>query len=420
MLLKPLQLGFIGCDGYAFQMFKRISTVPRLAKVVAATSVQPDSEGTRIFREQNIPIFPTVVEMLEFGDGKFDAVVNPTPIHCHEPITIQCLEAGVPVFLEKPPVASLEEHRNLLRASEIAGLPVAVCFNTIYSILSQRLKGEIVGGRYGALRRIRNVGAWIRPRAYYRRNDWAGRLMVGDRWVLDGTINNPFAHYIANALYFAGPSQHSMAMPLTVEAELYHANPIESEDTSSTRIITAGGVEILSHFTLCAEEIVEPFTIIECDEAVITFVPSVKVEIEFRNGRREVRECYREDRMDMLEELCVALRLGERFPCDLQTCLPFTATVNAAFLSAWPTRPVPDHALRQENGNTPRTEIAGINRDLLRAHKQGGLLSEVGVDWARTTKPVKVTETTSVRQLIGRFPERSAPRQIRECVSPAG
>ena len=36
-----------------------------------------------------------------------------------------------------------------------------------------------------------------------------------------------------------------MAEPVTVQAELYHGHDIESEDTSSLRIITADGVEII-------------------------------------------------------------------------------------------------------------------------------------------------------------------------------
>lgn len=396
----PLQLGFIGCSGYAYQLFKRVATLPRFAKVVAAISREPGSEGSRAYRERKIPTFFTVEEMLEYGQGKLDAIFNPTPIHLHETITLQCLAAGIPVFVEKPPVASLEEHRNLIRASEKSGIPVAVCFNGLYSFLTQQLKGELVRGRYGAIRRIRSLGGWIRTRTYYQRNDWAGRVRLGNRWVLDGTINNPFAHQVANALYFASPEHHAMASPSTVEAELYHGNPIESEDTSSMRIITTDGIEIVTNFTLCAEEPVSPVLTIECEEAVINCFNSDKMEITFPDGRREERESYREDRLDMIEELYLALRTGERFLCDIRMCLPFTSTINAAFLSAWPICPVPEQALRRSSyDGSERREIMGISQDLLRAHRNGNLLSEIGVTWARPGRIVPVEQSTSIRQL---------------------
>ena len=54
------------------------------------------------------------------------------------------------------------------------------------------------------------------PSDYYERNNWAGKLKVGDRWVLDSPLNNALSHYLHLLLFLAGSSQNLTARPLGV------------------------------------------------------------------------------------------------------------------------------------------------------------------------------------------------------------
>lgn len=406
---KPIRLGIVGCGGYAFQLIKRLWTLPQFAEV-AGVAFRPADDGLKTCDEEGIPLFETVEDLLEYGQGRFDAVINPTPIHLHKPITLMCLEAGFPVFMEKPPVAVVEEHLSLIQASRKFDLPVAVCFNSIFSSGSQKLKKEILAGRYGKLLRIRNLAGWIRSQSYFQRSDWAGRLRMGGSWVLDGTINNPLSHLIASSLHFAGPDLHAIAEPNVVQAELYRGNSIESEDTSSVRIITRDGVEILNNLTLCAEDLIDRTTTVECEEATIVIKEAKQMQISFSNGRREVRESYCEDRIEMLMSLCEAIRTGERFLCDIESTLPFTRTINAAFHSSWPVRQVPSSDIRKTSCKDDiNMRIVGINAFLSRAHEQGKLLSEIGVPWATAGREIAVNSSVSASSLISSAsPEREA------------
>lgn len=396
---KPIRLGIVGCGGYAFQLIKRLWTLPRFAEV-AGVAFRPTDDGLRACDEEGISMFETVEELLDYGQGRFDAVINPTPIHLHKPITLMCLEAGFPVFMEKPPVAVVEEHLSLIQASRKSGLPVAVCFNSIFSSGSQRLKKELLAGRYGRLLRIRNLAGWIRPQSYFQRSDWAGRLRMGGSWVLDGTINNPLSHLIASSLHFAGADLYAIAEPNVVQAELYRGNPIESEDTSSVRIITRDGVEILNNLTLCAEDLIDRTTTIECEEATIVITEAKQAQISFSNGRKEVRESYCEDRIEMLMSLCDAIHSGERFLCDIESTLPFTRTINAAFHSSWPVRQVPSSDIQQTSSKDDvNMRIVDINAFLSSAHEQGKLLSEIGVPWATAGREIAVNGSVSASRL---------------------
>ncbi len=386
MTNKPVKIGVIGCGGYAYQLIIRIQTTPLYGKITAVTSRDIDSQGATYCRAHGIKVFQTVDELLAYGD--FEVVVNPTPIHLHAEITKQCLAAGFPVWMEKPPVATVQELDDLNTAAIIAGLPVSVCFNSLFSFRAQQLKAELVAGKYGKIKRVKSMGAWVRTDAYFGRNGWAGKLKKGKHWILDGDINNPFAHVVCNGLFFAGSQQTALANPVSVQAELYRANQIESEDTSAIRIITKEGIEILSWLTLACKDESDPVTVIETEQAVIKFINLQQVRITFNDGTTEFRDSYKENRLEMIEHLCRTMRSDEPLICSLEMTRPFTLTVNAAFDSVGIINTIPEDALDcvMVRETEKQTAISGMGEIIKKAFEANALFSEIGVSWARKSE----------------------------------
>ena len=127
------------------------------------------------------------------------------------------------------------------------------------------------------------MAGWLRTDSYFNRAGWAGRLKVNGSWVLDGTINNPLAHMLANQLYFASSEPGKMAEPATVQAELYCGHDIQSEDTSSVRIITTDDVEIIFNATLCSDNEVGPIITTQCEKATIEYADFNKAQITYND-----------------------------------------------------------------------------------------------------------------------------------------
>jgi len=378
--METAKLAIIGTEGYAALLAERLHTLPRTARLVAAVSLEPGGPAARRLADRGTRIFPDLGALLAFAPGQIDAILNPTPIPLHRPITIQCLEAGFPVWLEKPPVARLEELDELIEAAGRTGRPVDVCFNSLYSFRVRELKAELAAGVFGAVRRVRGMGGWIRPARYWTRAGWVGRVRDGSTWIYDGTINNPFAHVVCNCLFFAAPQTDALAEFDSLDARLWHANPIESEDTSSLRLTTREGVEVLCHLTLCPEEEIPPVTVIDAEKATISLEDFQDVTIAWHDGRHERRQGFSENRIEMLETLCHNLRNAGDRPCPLSMTRPFVRLVNAAFtqvLEAHGGRipKVPETLLDQcEAQGSPAVRIRGINTLLQNAHEQGKLL----------------------------------------------
>lgn len=391
---KPVKIAVIGCGGYAHQLIIRIQTTPLYGEIVAVTSRNLDSEGAQYCRRHGIQVFQGLDDLL--AHGGFDVVVNPTPIHLHAEITQQCLAAGYPVWMEKPPVATIQDLDALDVAAVQAGLPVAVCFNSLFSFRMQQLKSELIAGVYGRIERIKSLGAWVRTDAYFNRNDWGGALKKGDQWILDGDINNPFAHVVCNGLFLGGDAQTKLATPVSVEAELYRANAIESEDTSAIRILTEEGIEILSWLTLASENEIDPVTIIETEQATIRLINLENVEICWKDGRREFRDHYKENRIEMIEHLCRAYRGDAALIGELSTLRPFTLCINAAFESVGSIVTIPESSLDTVTVRERETQVTirGMGDILQEAYDRNALFSELQLPWAQKSTVFETKEYT--------------------------
>ena len=92
--------------------------------------------------------------------------------------------------------------------------------------------------------------SWQRDDAYYGRATWAGQRTLGGVAVVDGVLTNPLAHATATAVALDGGAGGGLH---DIRVELFRANPIEADDASCLRLVTAGGTPITVAATLCAE-----------------------------------------------------------------------------------------------------------------------------------------------------------------------
>jgi predicted dehydrogenase len=321
-------------------------------------------------------------------------------------LTKKCLDAGFDVWLEKPPVATIQDHDDLIAYANKYGKQIAVCFQYLYSHIVQEMKANIISGRYGNIKRIRSIGAWERLDSYYSRSNWAGKLSVDGEWVLDGTVNNPLAHVLSNNLYLASMERWQMAEPTTVQAELYHAHDIESEDTSSLRVITTDGVEVVFQATLCADKVLQPITVVECENAIIEYNEFVQATITYPDGRKKEIVDDTEQRVYMIEQLVNAYENKKPYVASLEICRPFTLAVNGAFESSKLTHSIDAKYIHSfEHEDSIKTVVEGLDELMQKSHQQGQLFSEVGAPWAVKTKPFMLAKYT-------KFPSKELAENI--------
>jgi predicted dehydrogenase len=135
---------------------------------------------------------------------------------------------------------------------------VAVGFQDFYEPGTAWLRAELQRGVIGNIRSVRFLGLWPRDRAYFIRNDWAGRLQCDGVPVLDSPLNNAFSHFAMLSLYFAAAPGSPAARAKLDGVEIFRAHAIDSFDTCVVTAHTGDGVRLWFGASHAGSETIEP------------------------------------------------------------------------------------------------------------------------------------------------------------------
>jgi len=216
-------------------------------------------------------------------------------------------------------------------------------------------------------------GLWKRDSGYYERNDWAGKIKVGEHWVLDSPANNAFAHFI-NIIWFLAGSHFAESSELSsVQAELYRATPIESFDTAFVRASTADGIALYFAVTHACSEQVNPQIDILGSEGSISW--SIKD-----------KESVVESRVVMFDKVIGHLNGSNGLVCDLNIAYRLTHCVNAMHAAAPIVNiPASEYSVQpSHNGN--QFAINNIERIVQQCYSERRLPSELNIPWAESSE----------------------------------
>lgn len=350
--MSPVKVVVAGVHGYGRH---HLENVRRLAAVGRAELAGVCD--TRPAPDLGVPSSADLAALI--GETGAQVAVIATPIHTHARLAVAALRAGAHVLLEKPPAPSVEEFEHIAAAVAETGLACQVGFQSLASAAvpaAARLLGEPIRG-------IGVAGAWTRPFAYYSRAPWAGRRRLDGLDVMDGALTNPFAHAVATALAVAGAD--TVGAVEDVELELYRANAIESDDTSSARIRLADGTVIAITVSLCADRRTEPYLHLHGETRSARLFYTVD-EVEMDGVRTGF------DRPDLLGNLLAHVTSGEELLVPLARTGGFIRVLDEIRRAP---DPVPVGGARVEPS---RLVLPGIDGLAVRAAAELKTLSELG------------------------------------------
>mgnify|MGYP006287016675 FL=1 len=395
--MQALRYGIIGINGFGGVHLKAAQALAGEGVLSIDAVAEPFQdrcpEKIADLRENGATIYEDYREMLE-RESAFDIVSVPTPIPLHVPMTLACLEHGANVMLEKPPAVLVQQVDKMVAAAADANRMVQVGFQNISGEAARRLKGQVAGGAIGAVKSVTVEGYWRRMDNYYARADWAGKVKLGDDWVLDGPLNNPLCHYIHEALFLSCAQPHRTLRPAAVQAELYHAHPIQGEDIVCARASLENDVTLHTYLTLCAPQSESPRITLVGDEGTATWCPG-RYSMDVAGGTCE-EEGQAGSTQRLMRNLATAVRDDEELWSPLDATRNVILHNNGCYASSRAIRRVPGELVNRyvsekegEEGNTA-TEVEGLMAQIREAAEKRCLLSEMGVSWATLTEPVSL------------------------------
>lgn len=372
------RIAVIGIHGHGASHVRNALAVGRL---VAAIDPRPPVEGSEA-AVAHVPWFASLEEFLATGET-VDVAVLCTPLPTHAPMTTTLLRAGVDVLLEKPPTTTMAEFVDLLAVEAETGQTVQVGFQSLGSEALAAVEGIVDRGEIGAVSHIGVAGVWVRATSYFRRAPWAGRRTLDGRPVVDGVTTNPLAHATATALRLAGARR--VEDVTGIDLELYRANDIEADDTSSLVLHSTTGPTIAGALTLCAPVSTDPWVAVYGSRGVVRLYYTRDVVGLEVDGAEPTLTTY--GRVDLLGNLLAHRADGTPLLNPLADNGAFMAVMEAVRLAPDPV-PIPADLVSWEpvDGAEPpdlHPVVAGVVDVVEQVASTGRGFTAVGAPWAR-------------------------------------
>lgn len=261
------QIGLIGVSGYASIHIEWLLQAHKDKRLIITAFVtveaERDSEGAKQLKATGALQYDSYLEMLEAQNGQLDLCFIPTGIQWHARMTIDALNTGCNVLVEKPLAGATSDGRAVIDAMKETGRWVAVGFQDMYTDEVATIKRMILKKRIGRIKTVSMLGLWPRARSYYQRNNWTGRLRADDAFVLDSPLNNAFAHFVNLSLFLAGETFEQSGDAFLNNAQLYRAHDIESFDTAVVQATSQTGTEFWFGVSHACQSTLEPIIRIE-------------------------------------------------------------------------------------------------------------------------------------------------------------
>lgn len=234
----PLRIAIVGGGSVGEHFLRDLTPVPHYHVVGVVTRAH--SRQKELSERFHVPAFSSFAELLDSG-GRPQVVCVVNANHDHLESTLQALEAGCHVYLEKPMAPTLAECRQIVEAEAASVGTVQVGFEYIHGTMTGRLKSLIREGYFGEVQWLSILdsrGHWWSQSPY-------GRLE--DIWKLDrerggGIIFHCGIHQLDLIRHYAGPIRTVQAFRPAKNPLSYY--PADVPANVTLMITTATGATI--------------------------------------------------------------------------------------------------------------------------------------------------------------------------------
>lgn len=395
--MEKIKVLMIGIGGYGNQYVNAILDHGEEKGLIVTGIVDPKPQGCTRANEllaSGARIYDTADSF--FSQDTADLAVISSPIQYHKANIFSALKNGSNVLCEKPLCAGAGDAYEIVREKQKSGRIVGIGYQWSYSDEIFKLKKDIAKGIFGEPKYLKTIVLWPRAYSYYNRNKWAGRIAdEGGRLVLDSIANNAAAHYLHNMFFVLGSEPDSSAKPLSVTAELYRANKIESFDTCSIKVSTEVGAQILFVASHAVKEIEGPCFEFEFENAHITYDNSLATGIiaRFKDGREiGYGDPNAGENVKKLWSIADSIRTGQKTSCPPEAALPHAVCIDAAHRSCGDIVSFPQAMIiEDELGKAGKGVYAkGVDKILDCCYSENIMISETGVKWGVPQRCVNV------------------------------
>ncbi len=143
--------------------------------------VDPAPAAAAVAAKAGVPLYKSLADLI--ANDRPDGVILATPNPLHVPQALQCVEAGLPMLLEKPIALTVAEGQKLVQAADAAGAKILVGHHRAHSPIMAKAKEIVNLGTLGPLVAVMGSAVFFKPDEYFadapwRREPGAGPILL--------------------------------------------------------------------------------------------------------------------------------------------------------------------------------------------------------------------------------------------------
>ncbi|KAK3628180.1 hypothetical protein LTR56_018792 [Elasticomyces elasticus] len=164
-----------------------------------ACIVDPSPAASAVARDLGVPLYGSILKMLEAGDRP-DAAIVCTPNSTHVSLSIELLQAGIHVLVEKPVATTLNDAERLVDFARSCGKKLLVGHHRRFNPHITAAKRALEENRIGKVIAVSGIWALQKPASYFE-GAGAWRAKAGN----GGPLLINMIHDIDLLQYLLGP-----------------------------------------------------------------------------------------------------------------------------------------------------------------------------------------------------------------------
>ena len=137
---------------------------------VLSAIIDPSPGAVAVASSEGVPLYQSLNAFLE--KEMPDGIILATPNELHVIQTLECIEAGIPVLLEKPIATTVKEAMTLVKKVEATGAKVLIGHHRSHSPIIAKAKHVVESGKLGKLVAVVGSATFMKPQQYFDEGPW--------------------------------------------------------------------------------------------------------------------------------------------------------------------------------------------------------------------------------------------------------
>jgi predicted dehydrogenase len=139
--------------------------------------VDPSPVAVALATKAGVPLYKSLEELL--AKDRPDGLILATPNHLHVSQALQCIEAKLPILLEKPIATTVAEGEQLLKVVDATGAKLLIGHHRAHSPIMAKAKEVVDSGKLGKLVAVMGSATFFKPDHYYADAPWRREIGAG-------------------------------------------------------------------------------------------------------------------------------------------------------------------------------------------------------------------------------------------------